>query len=414
MARALLSVSDKTGLAEFAAALAARGFELVSTGGTARALAGAGLPSRRLGRDRIPGDARRPRQDAAPGRPRRHPRPPLAPGRPAGHRRPRHPARSTSSSSTCTRSSARPRIPRRRSTPSLRKSTSVGRASCARLRRTSATSWSSSRRPTTRAVLDQLDRPAGPSPEFRFGLAREGLRAHRRVRRRHRRRAGACRGRAAAVSSVPSARQACRAAWSSRPRRRATFATARTRTSRPRGTAAKARGRLDVLQGKELSFTNLLDLDSAARIAWEFAEPAAVVIKHTNPCGAATGASAADAYVRAREADPLVGLRGHRRPQPADRRRGGHGDRVHVHRGGHRARDRRAPRRCGPGGARRTCASSSPTWRRRSSAGRPPPRRPVDLRRPARARRATVVVEAAAAWPPERCVCGRAVRGCGS
>ena len=49
-------------------------------------------------------------------------------------------------------------------------------------------------------------------------------------------------------------------------------------------------GRLDVLQGKELSFTNLLDLDSAARIVWEFDEPAAVVIKHTNPCGAATGA----------------------------------------------------------------------------------------------------------------------------
>ena len=64
-------------------------------------------------------------------------------------------------------------------------------------------------------------------------------------------------------------------------------------------------GGLEVIQGKELSFTNLLDLDSAARIAWEFREPAAVVIKHTNPCGAATGASAADAYVRAREADPL-------------------------------------------------------------------------------------------------------------
>ncbi len=43
MARALLSVSDKTGVAEFAAALAARGFELVSTGGTASALSAAGL-----------------------------------------------------------------------------------------------------------------------------------------------------------------------------------------------------------------------------------------------------------------------------------------------------------------------------------------------------------------------------------
>src|SRR5580765_6980139 len=44
MPRALLSVSDKTGVAELARGLAARGFELVSTGGTARTLASAGLP----------------------------------------------------------------------------------------------------------------------------------------------------------------------------------------------------------------------------------------------------------------------------------------------------------------------------------------------------------------------------------
>jgi phosphoribosylaminoimidazolecarboxamide formyltransferase/IMP cyclohydrolase len=42
----------------------------------------------------------------------------------------------------------------------------------------------------------------------------------------------------------------------------------------------------------------------------EFSEPAASVIKHTNPCGAATGSSAADAYVRAREADPLSAFGG--------------------------------------------------------------------------------------------------------
>jgi phosphoribosylaminoimidazolecarboxamide formyltransferase/IMP cyclohydrolase len=63
-------------------------------------------------------------------------------------------------------------------------------------------------------------------------------------------------------------------------------------------------------QGKELSFTNLLDLDAAARIVLEFSEPAASVIKHTNPCGVATGADAADAYVRAREADPLSAFGG--------------------------------------------------------------------------------------------------------
>ena len=65
-----------------------------------------------------------------------------------------------------------------------------------------------------------------------------------------------------------------------------------------------------VLQGKELSFTNLLDLDAAARIVLEFDEPAAAVIKHTNPCGAATGTAIAEAYVRARDADSLAAFGG--------------------------------------------------------------------------------------------------------
>jgi phosphoribosylaminoimidazolecarboxamide formyltransferase/IMP cyclohydrolase len=69
-------------------------------------------------------------------------------------------------------------------------------------------------------------------------------------------------------------------------------------------------GGADILQGKELSYTNLLDLDAAARITLEFIEPAAVVIKHTNPCGAAIGDSAADAYLRARDADSLAAFGG--------------------------------------------------------------------------------------------------------
>jgi phosphoribosylaminoimidazolecarboxamide formyltransferase / IMP cyclohydrolase len=68
--------------------------------------------------------------------------------------------------------------------------------------------------------------------------------------------------------------------------------------------------RTSILQGKELSYTNLLDLDAAARIVLEFAEPAAVVIKHTNPCGAAIGGSPADAYLRARDADRLASYGG--------------------------------------------------------------------------------------------------------
>ena len=65
-----------------------------------------------------------------------------------------------------------------------------------------------------------------------------------------------------------------------------------------------------VHQGKELSYNNLIDLDAAARIALEFPEPAGVVIKHTNPCGVATGSTLAEAYVRAREADALAAFGG--------------------------------------------------------------------------------------------------------
>jgi phosphoribosylaminoimidazolecarboxamide formyltransferase/IMP cyclohydrolase len=59
------------------------------------------------------------------------------------------------------------------------------------------------------------------------------------------------------------------------------------------------------LHGKELSFNNLLDLSSARELVEEFAEPACVIVKHNNPCGCAIGASARDAYERAFACDPL-------------------------------------------------------------------------------------------------------------
>jgi phosphoribosylaminoimidazolecarboxamide formyltransferase/IMP cyclohydrolase len=76
------------------------------------------------------------------------------------------------------------------------------------------------------------------------------------------------------------------------------------------GLAAGGFGTATILQGKELSYTNLLDLDAAARLLLEFDEATAVVIKHTNPCGMATGDSAAEAYVRARDADSLAAFGG--------------------------------------------------------------------------------------------------------
>jgi phosphoribosylaminoimidazolecarboxamide formyltransferase/IMP cyclohydrolase len=60
-----------------------------------------------------------------------------------------------------------------------------------------------------------------------------------------------------------------------------------------------------VLHGKELSYNNLLDLDSALGLVREFTEPAAVCIKHNNPCGAAVASNLVDAFRRAYEGDPL-------------------------------------------------------------------------------------------------------------
>jgi len=61
---------------------------------------------------------------------------------------------------------------------------------------------------------------------------------------------------------------------------------------------------LKQLAGKELSYNNLLDLDAAMRLARLLPDPGAVVIKHTNPCGAASAATIAEALAAAMAADP--------------------------------------------------------------------------------------------------------------
>jgi phosphoribosylaminoimidazolecarboxamide formyltransferase/IMP cyclohydrolase len=59
------------------------------------------------------------------------------------------------------------------------------------------------------------------------------------------------------------------------------------------------------LQGKELSYNNLVDLDAAWQLIREFDQPAAAIIKHTNPCGCAEADTLAESYRRAFEADPV-------------------------------------------------------------------------------------------------------------
>ena len=62
---------------------------------------------------------------------------------------------------------------------------------------------------------------------------------------------------------------------------------------------------LEPLHGPELSYNNLLDFSAALALLAEFDEPAAVVVKHTNPCGAAVGASVGEAMLKAKASDPV-------------------------------------------------------------------------------------------------------------
>jgi phosphoribosylaminoimidazolecarboxamide formyltransferase/IMP cyclohydrolase len=64
------------------------------------------------------------------------------------------------------------------------------------------------------------------------------------------------------------------------------------------------------LQGKELSYNNITDLQAAWDLAQDFDETVCAIIKHTNPCGVATGKSLAEAYLRALECDPVSAFGG--------------------------------------------------------------------------------------------------------
>ncbi len=309
MARALLSVSDKTGLSEFGRALVDRGFELVSTGGTARALLSAGLPVVEVSQvtgfaEMLDGRvktlhpavhggilARRSRSDDLDAIARQGIRPidvvavNLYP---------------------FVRTAARADV----AFDDLVEEIDIGGPSLVRAAAKNFRDVIVVVSPEDYGrVIAHLDQP-GPSPaEFRFLMARKAF-AHtaeydaaiaaelERVR---------CSGDVFERTPAPPGLPA-------RLLVPATKASDLRYGENPHQAGAWYRtadgGRFDVLQGKALSFTNLLDIDSAARIACEFDEPAAVVIKHTNPCGAATGSSPAEAYVRARDADALSAFGG--------------------------------------------------------------------------------------------------------
>ncbi len=66
----------------------------------------------------------------------------------------------------------------------------------------------------------------------------------------------------------------------------------------------------ELLGGKALSYNNIADLEAAWALVRDLPAPAAAIIKHTNPCGAAVGPTLADAFARAREGDPVAAFGG--------------------------------------------------------------------------------------------------------
>src|SRR5579884_1670249 len=76
------------------------------------------------------------------------------------------------------------------------------------------------------------------------------------------------------------------------------------------GTRTHVLSMVSQLGGKQLSFNNLLDLDAGRLLLAEFQIPACVIIKHNNPCGVAVGSTALEAYRRAFACDPLSAFGG--------------------------------------------------------------------------------------------------------
>ena len=301
--RAILSVSDKTGLLPFVRGLAARGVQLVSTGGTSKAIADAGLPVTSV--SDVTGFP-----EMMDGRVKTlHPK--IHGGILARRHRPDDLEAIKSQGVELVdlvvvnlypfaRAAQNPATP----FDELVEQIDIGGPSLLRAAGKNFRDVMVVVDPADYPrVLEQLERPGGPSLEFKFELMKKAF-AHTAqfdvliaqtlagIR---------CTGDAFSRVPPPEGGQIKALRYGENPHQKAHWV---------QGHGPNWRIKWETHQGKELSYTNLLDLDAAARIALEFTEPAAVVIKHTNPCGVATGTAIADAYVAAREADPLSAFGG--------------------------------------------------------------------------------------------------------
>ena len=345
--RALICVSDKTGVLEFARALAALGVELLSTGGTAKLLRDAGLTVTEVGDyTGFPGNARRPREDPAPEGARRHPRrgaicPSMSPPC-AKHGIPHidlvcvnlYPFVATVAKPGCTLEDAIENI-------------DIGGPTMVRSAAKNYRSRRHRHRPGRLRRAARRDEGQRRRADRRHPLrpGEEGLRPHRRIRRRDRQLPDRAR------TTTASARLSADSSTCSSPARRPALrrepapdgGLLRRGRCRPPARIATARQ----LQGKELSYNNIADADAALECVKQFdAAPACVIVKHANPCGVAYGASLLDAYDRAYQTDPesaFGGIIAFNGELDGDDRRGHR--RAPVRRSDHRARSQRRGRR---------------------------------------------------------------------
>jgi phosphoribosylaminoimidazolecarboxamide formyltransferase/IMP cyclohydrolase len=307
ISRALISVSDKTGVVDFARRLSQLGLEILSTGGTAKALGAAGVPVREV--SDFTGAP-----EILDGRVKTlHPRVHGGIlGRPtAAHRAEMKEANIVPIDLVVVNLYPfRETVARGAPFDEVIENIDIGGPAMLRSAAKNHERVAVVVDPADyAAILAELDDVGEVSDGTRFRLARKAFAHTASYDGAIASHLGRIEAPGAALADFPetlhvSGRRARSLRYGENPHQKAAFYALE-------GTASPSLADARVLQGKELSYNNLLDLDAAMKICAEFSLPAAVIVKHNNPCGAAVAeAGVAEAYRRARETDPVSAFGG--------------------------------------------------------------------------------------------------------
>ncbi len=318
--RALISVSDKRGVVELAKVLAEKGVEILSTGGTAAALVAAGIPVKQVSEHTGAPEILDGRVKTL--HPKIH-------GGLLGRDTPEHKREMAANAITAIdlvvvnlypfeATIAKPTTTLEEAIENI----DIGGPSMLRSAAKNHERVTVVVDPDDYGIIVAAVRGGGPSPGQRFALARKAF-AHT---------AAYDASIAAYLSSIddtaaqvrhhaPSRRELpdtlsmqwerlYELRYGENPHQGAAFYTDSRSPLPTSSTKRPSIASAEVLGGKQLSYNNILDLDAALGLCLELAEPAAVVVKHNNPCGVAIDRDVAAAYRRARDADPVSAFGG--------------------------------------------------------------------------------------------------------